>query len=559
MTTPCHFQTFLTAALRYPPEHATSAVKQFLRQLESLIKIPILSRILILYQDAKPPLSGKGLFAERLRLVQVSSWLSAAGMESILENSETDILLLIPTAGEVEIAPHGLERFMDVARDTGAAMVYADAREIHPGVVIDHPTLDYQLGSIRETFDFGSMVLISKKAAEEALRKHGGIESSLRWAGFYDLRLKLSIDYPIVHIPEALYTKNLTGTRLPPSKEDLKRRDEFDASCRKCQLEVERVATAHLRRLKADARPCSLSLPEPDGQFPVIASIIIPVRNRENTIAAAIRSAVSQKTRFSFNIIVVDDHSTDGTTGILQALSKQHPNLLHIIPRRTDLGIGGLWNEAIYSPECGLCAMQLDSDDVYADIHALEEVVNKFWGPLAEDLAAAKKTAPQYAMVIGSFIVVDSELKPIPPGLMDHPELVGENCRNNALRVDGLGAPRAFYVPLLRQFSFPNLSFGEDYALCLRISRDYEVGRILKPLYLARQWEGNTRRSMPFGNIRSVDLKNLFPAATVSDPRFMARLEPISRPLAIASKNRYIEYKDWLRSVEIEARRRQNN
>ena len=203
--------------------------------------------------------------------------------------------------------------------------------------------------------------------------------------------------------------------------------------------------------------------------------------------------------------------------------------------------------------------MQLDSDDVYADTGVLEEVVNKFWGPLTEDLTETSKTPPRYAMVIGSFIMVDAELRPIPSGLMDHPELSGEHYRDNALRVDGMGAPRAFYVPLVRQIGFPNLSFGEDYALCLRISRDYEIGRILKPLYLARQWEGNTRYSMPFGNIRSTDLKDLFPAATTNDPGFMARLQPISIPLAIASKNRYIEYKDWLRSVEIEARRRRNS
>jgi glycosyltransferase involved in cell wall biosynthesis len=233
---------------------------------------------------------------------------------------------------------------------------------------------------------------------------------------------------------------------------------------------------------------------------------VIPVRNRERTIADAVRSALGQRTGFAFNVLVVDNHSTDRTGALLEELAAQDPRVVRLVPDRTDLGIGGCWNHAVYSPLCGEYAVQLDSDDLYADEGTLERMVGHFQqGP--------------YAMVIGSYTIVSFDLQEIPPGLIDHREWTRENGRNNALRINGLGAPRAFFVPLLRQIGLPNVSYGEDYAAALRISREYEVGRIYDPVYLARRWEGNSDAALP-----------------------------------LATANRYDAYKDHVRTVEILAR-----
>jgi glycosyltransferase involved in cell wall biosynthesis len=246
-------------------------------------------------------------------------------------------------------------------------------------------------------------------------------------------------------------------------------------------------------------------VPAPAQTFPRRASVVIPVRNRERTILDAVSSALEQKTSFEFNVIVVDNHSTDRTTELLRGI--KDPRLVHLIPTRTDLGIGGCWNEAIYSTECGRYAVQLDSDDLYRDAHALERIIHEF------------EVGP-YAMVIGSYTMVDFSLKEIPPGLIDHREWTRENGRNNALRINGLGAPRAFDTSVLRRFGFPNVSYGEDYAMALRISRNYEIGRIYDSVYLCRRWEGNTDSALP---------------------------------LEVA--NRYDAYKDWVRTTEIRARK----
>jgi glycosyltransferase involved in cell wall biosynthesis len=265
-----------------------------------------------------------------------------------------------------------------------------------------------------------------------------------------------------------------------------------------------------LKRIGAYLAPEFQIPPERSIGFPVRASVVIPVRNRERTIEDAVNSALSQRTMFSFNVIVVDNHSTDRTSEILQEIESRDGRLIHLKPSRRDLGIGGCWNEAIYSSHCGEYAVQLDSDDLYSDEHTLETIVAKF-GERA------------YAMVIGSYKIVDFELREIPPGLIDHREWTRENGRNNALRISGLGAPRAFYVPVLRQFGFPNASYGEDYAVALRISRDYEIGRIYDPIYYARRWEGNSDAALP-----------------------------------LPTANRYDAYKDHLRTVEILARQRMN-
>lgn len=490
---------------------------RFFQQLDSFARYSRISRIVILHRSSTLQPSLLGGVSEKIRFVQIESWFSGAGMARVLEAVDTDGLLLFLPGSHIEIGQRGIERFLAVAEDTGAGLVYSDFRELSGSEVIEHPTVAYQLGSLRDTFDFGPLVLISKKAADHAVSQYGHIERALAHAGWYDLRLKISADFPIVRIPEPLYTVSPTAPSAGGGVEKI--HEYVDPKNREYQLEMEQVATAHLRRIGAFLEPVFSSPPAPEGDFPVTASIVIPVRNREKTIAEAVHSALSQSTSFPYNVIVVDNHSTDRTTEILRRLAEQHENLIHKIPQRTDLGIGGCWNEAIYSPECGLYVVQLDSDDLYVDAHTLEKMVSQFWEGSPDQTGSTSVGAPRYAMVIGSYTTVNFNLEEIPPGLIDHREWTPENGRNNALRIIGLGAPRAFYVPVLRRFGFPNVSYGEDYAVGLRISREYEIGRIYESLYLARRWEGNTDRALP-----------------------------------LTVMNRYDAYKDWLRTVEMRAR-----
>jgi glycosyltransferase involved in cell wall biosynthesis len=317
----------------------------------------------------------------------------------------------------------------------------------------------------------------------------------------YDLRLRLSEKHAIVRIPEPLYSASMSDAR--PTGE--KQFDYVDPRNRDYQIEMERIATAHLKRIGACLPPQFDEVPV-DENFPVKASLVIPVRNRERTILEAVQSALVQSTEFEFNVIVVDNQSTDRTTEILRGISDSR--VKHIVPERRDLGIGGCWNEAIYSKDCGQYVVQLDSDDLYINDSVLHRIV-------------AELEAGPYAMVIGSYTMVDFSLKAIPPGLIDHREWTRDNGRNNALRINGLGAPRAFNTSVLRRIGFPNVSYGEDYAVALRISRDYEIGRIYESLYLCRRWEGNSDSALP---------------------------------LEVA--NRYDLYKDWLRTIEFQARMR---
>jgi len=338
---------------------------------------------------------------------------------------------------------------------------------------------------------------VSVQAARES-----GIDSTCKWAGLYDLRLRISEKRAIVRIPEPLYGASALDARPP----DQKQFDYVDPRNRDYQIEMERIATAHLKRIGALLQPHFAKVPAATEAFPVKASVVIPVRNRERTILEAVKSALVQNTDFEFNVIVVDNHSTDRTTEILLAIGDSR--VKHIVPERRDLGIGGCWNEAIFSRYCGQYAIQLDSDDLYLNDGVLRRIV------------AELETGP-YAMIVGSYTMVDFSLKEIPPGLIDHREWSRENGRNNALRVNGLGAPRAFDTSVLRQIGFPNVSYGEDYAVALRISRDYEIARIYDSVYLCRRWEGNSDSALP---------------------------------LEVA--NRYDLYKDWLRTIEIQARMR---
>jgi hypothetical protein len=430
---------------------------------------------------------------------------------------QTDYLLIILPGQSVRFGQRAIERFLSIAESSGAGWLYSDFKDETSGTVVDHPLIDYQLGSIRDTFDFGSVVFLSKKAMEKAFENHGDSDD-IEWNSLYDLRLKLSIESKILRIPEPLYTRVPSDLRATGERQF----DYVDPRNREYQIAMEEIATAHLKRVgaylapeflrprvgayieihaDAEAAPTVYHM-----EFSIRASVIIPVRNRERTIRDAIDSALSQKTDFDFNVIVVDNHSTDRTTEILSEIALSNNRLVHLIPARTDLGIGGCWNEAVYSNHCGEYAVQLDSDDLYADQHTLAKIVAKFEeGP--------------YAMVIGSYTIVNFDLQEIPPGLIDHREWTRENGRNNALRINGLGAPRAFYVPILRHIGLPNVSYGEDYAVALRISRYYQIGRIYESIYFARRWEGNSDASLP-----------------------------------IATANRYDFYKDYLRTIEIQAR-----
>ena len=473
-------------------------------QLESLsrrlLAHPLVNRVMWLSQAAVTSLPAG------VELIKVNSYFAGETIQKICESCADDYLLFFFPGSVVELGERALERLLQAADDSGAGIVYADFRERRESELTDHPLIDYQPGSIRDTFDFGSVVLLARRAIESALHHHGAIASELRWGGFYDLRLKLSIDASILRVPEPLYTRVALDQRASGERIF----DYVDPRQRDYQIEMEQIATAHLKRIHAYLEPHFADVPETDEQFPVKASIIIPVRNREKTVADAARSALAQATDFDFNVIVVDNHSTDKTTEILAHLASDNERLVHLIPKRTDLGIGGCWNEAIYSPHCGRYAVQLDSDDLYANEQTLARIIAQF-------------DAGHYAMVIGSYTTVDFELRELPPGLIDHREWTRENGRNNALRINGLGAPRAFDVAILRRFGLPNVSYGEDYAIALRMSREFEIGRIYDSLYQCRRWGGNSDSALP-----------------------------------LQTMNRYDVYKDRLRTLEILARQRIN-
>jgi hypothetical protein len=378
-----------------------------------------------------------------------------------------------------------LERMVQVAEETGAAMVYGDYYEIASGEMRPHPVIDYQHGSLRDDFNFGAAQLFQSDILKAF--KYENFEN-LKYAGYYALRLRASRKGKMFRVPEFLFTMEETDTR----KSGEKLFDYVKASAREKQMEMELVCTAHLRAAGALMRGPFARI-DLSGQFENEASVIIPVRNRIKTIRDAVESVLVQKTSFRFNLIVVDNHSTDGTTELLREYATAG-KLVHIVPERLDLGIGGCWNEAIFHPSCGRFAVQLDSDDLYADENTLQKIVDKFYHE-------------RCAMVIGSYRMTNFKLEEIPPGVIDHREWTDDNGPNNALRINGLGAPRAFFTPILRKIRVPNVSYGEDYAIGLAISRDYHIGRIYEPIYLCRRWEDNSDASL---NIEKENAHNLY-------------------------------------------------
>ncbi|HKL33043.1 MAG TPA: glycosyltransferase family A protein [Tangfeifania sp.] len=397
---------------------------------------------------------------------------STSALQQIAEKASAEFVLVALQNSGLGVGYFALERMAQVAENTGAAMVYSDYIEIISGAQSAHPVIDYQSGSLRDDFNFGPVQVFQK----DVLKSFD--EAEYQQAGFYALRLHASRMGELLRIPEFLFTMQETDTR----KSGEKQFDYVSGSAREKQIEMEKACTNHLEKIGALLRPPFKEADFSGGDFPVEASVIIPVRNRAKTIKDAVDSVLQQKTNFSFNLIVVDNHSTDGTTGILYDFARAG-KLIHVIAGRKDLGIGGCWNEAVFHEKCGRFAVQLDSDDLYIDENTLQNIVDKFH-------------EEKCAMVIGSYQMANFDLEEIPPGIIDHNEWTPENGPNNALRINGLGAPRAFYTPVLRQVKVPNVSYGEDYAVGLAISREYKIGRIYQPLYLCRRWSDNTDASL---------------------------------------------------------------
>lgn len=406
---------------------------------------------------------------------------------SIAENTDADYLLLCTRMASVRWGLYALERFLRTADDTGAVMVYSDHYSLEEGTLTKHPAIDYQAGSLRDDFDFGSLWLIKSQALLDYVAQTDRVD--YQYAGLYDLRLYLSRKGEIFHLNEYLYTEAELDTR----KSGEKQFDYVNPRNREVQIEMERACTAHLEKVGAIVDTNFYRQPDFDEQdFACEASVVIPVFNREKTIADAVKSALSQKTNFPYNVIVVNNHSTDSTGEILDSIDDGR--LIQIVPGRTDLGIGGCWNVAVNSNHCGKFAVQLDSDDLYSSPKTLQKIVDAFHEQKA-------------AMIIGSYRMCDFDLNTLPPGLIDHKEWTEDNGCNNALRINGLGAPRAFFTPLVRQIQFPNTSYGEDYALGLAFSRRYRIGRIYDELYLCRRWGGNSDAAL---SVERVNANNLY-------------------------------------------------
>ncbi len=390
-------------------------------------------------------------------------------------------IMIVPSTDTVSITTEETNRLLSVALEGGQALYYADYYTERRNTKNSCPVISYEPGSIRDDFNFGPVMLFSNGHIKACFNLFGPLTDT-RWAGLYELRLKASLTADVIRVPEPL------SLVVPRKSEAGSHFDYVDPAQKQYQQEMEAVATEHLKRCNAWCGHDLLPAPDDDSPYPLEASVVIPVKNRETTIDEAIRSALNQETDFDFNVLVVQNHSTDNTRQVIEAAAQRDPRVVQIIPERRDLGIGGCWNEAIRSPLCGRFVCQLDSDDLYADTRALATVISAL-------------RDGNCGMLVGSYRLVNFQLEEIPPGIVDHREWTELNGRNNLLRVNGIGAPRAFTTGLLRRYPFPNVSYGEDYAVSLRISRDYRVGRIYEPVYLCRRWDDNTDADLPLEKI----------------------------------------------------------
>jgi Glycosyltransferases involved in cell wall biogenesis len=469
---------------------ACNDIVETLKTVEQIRQSPLVQTIYLLVKKEN------NIQIEGCQSIETDSLQSAETIRKIAKKSDTEYSLIYTKDSTLELGQFAIERLFSIARDTQAGMVYSDYYEIKDGVRSNHPVIDYQEGSLRDDFNFGSVLFYNA----EALRKVAETTENYQFAGLYNLRLKVSQQAELVHINEYLYSEVETDTR----KSGEKQFDYVDPRNRTVQIEMEAACTDHLKKVGGYLAPQFRKIEFSESNFPVEASVIIPIRNRVKTVEDAIKSVLMQITTFPFNLIIVDNFSTDGTSEMIQKYAQTDNRVIHIVPNRNDLGIGGCWNEGVHSAQCGKFAVQLDSDDVYETENTLQVIVDAFY-------------EQNCAMVIGSYTMTNFKMETIAPGLIDHKEWTPDNGRNNALRINGLGAPRAFYTPVLRDIKVPNTSYGEDYALGLRISREYQIGRIYESVYLCRRWDENSDASLDVvkmnghnlykDKIRTVELK----------------------------------------------------
>ena len=451
---------------------------QINKTIRHLQECPTVDRIFLLPTSPVPNLS----LPDKCYILPSSAPESVEKYKQIALYANTPFTLICTQVQDLEFGYMALERMCDYLSAPQCSMVYADHYKTIKGERTPHPVIDYQLGSVRDDFDFGSLLMFRTDYLKRAINEIEA-EKEYQHSALYALRLALSRYGELTHIREFLYTE----TEIDLRKSGEKQFDYVDPRNRQVQIEREEVFTRHLKKIGAYLKPGMMTVDLKEGEFSHEASIIIPVRNRARTINDAIRSVLEQETSFPFNLIIIDNHSTDGTSEIIEQY-KNDNRVIHLIPERTDLGIGGCWNLGINHPQCGRFAIQLDSDDLYSSPHTLQTIVDKFY-------------KEQCAMVIGSYRMTDFTLQTLPPGVIDHKEWTDENGHNNALRINGLGAPRAFFTPLLRKIRVPNTSYGEDYALGLAFSRQYRIGRIYDVLYLCRRWEGNSDAALSIEKI----------------------------------------------------------
>ncbi len=415
--------------------------------------------------------------------VKIKEWGSTASLHQITTLADTEYVCLLVKPTQVQWGYLAQERLLCIASDSGAGMLYADHYRLVEGIHEPAPVIDYQDGALRDDFDFGAVIVYRTDLLCEAVKE---MEDDYHYAALYDLRLKVAQRARLFHINEPLYTEVELDTRASGEKNF----DYVNPRNREVQIEMEKVCTTHLKAIGGWMAPQFSTVNLNEGTFPCEASVIIPVRNRVHTIGDAIESVLMQQTDFSYNLIIIDNHSTDGTTELIDQYAKQDERVVHLIPERTDLGIGGCWNAGIQSNCCGRFAVQLDSDDIYSDADALRKMVYAFH-------------EQQCGMVIGTYRMTDFQMQTLPPGIIDHREWTPENGRNNALRINGLGAPRAFYTPLVRENPFPNTSYGEDYAMGLMLSRHYQIGRVYDVVYCCRRWEGNSDAALSIDRVNA--------------------------------------------------------
>lgn len=459
------------------PYQDEAQVKETIKNLrESVMTNKIF--LLSLDENAQP--------VDGCEVIPVCSLQCTNAVKKIAEKADSEYTVICTKYTELKLGHFSFERMVNIANDTNAAMIYADHFKVVDGVRTFAPVIDCQFGALRDDFDFGSVLMYRSSALKEAAAR---MDVVYKFAGLYDLRLKVSQKGSLEHINEYLYYEIETDTR----KSGEKIFDYVDPKNRAVQIEMEQACTAHLKEIGGYLEPKFKHIEFSDDSFEYEASVVIPCKNRVRTIDDAITSALSQKTNFKYNVIVVDDNSDDGTVDII----KKHlgdPKLIYIAQDTTYHAIGGNWNAALHHPKCGKFAIQLDSDDVYSDENTVQKFVDEFY-------------AQNCAMVVGTYRMTNFQMETIPPGIIDHKEWTPDNGRNNALRINGLGAPRGFYTPMLRTINFPTTKYGEDYAVGLRVSREYQIGRIYDVVYNCRRWDDNSDASL---DIEKVNANNLY-------------------------------------------------